>query len=205
MPLSKKEYKILSIVFSRFYLDSYTKNVESSTKMTYCPTGRVAPTTQYFFHSSLKPKESPYQNERGNDPCLMPPSHLALANTRWGTLKPRRLTCRRCTHVRINFSYKTYYFGFNNLLVFSTWSQANTKKNYMTFFHEGLFIPISSNSTTTYNLNLFQQALINSFFVNMAIGPNIAKTCCNQSGATAVAYLGVQRMCRNYSNINQVW
>ena len=41
--------------------------------------------------------------------------------------------------------------------------------------------------------------LINSFFVNMAVGLKIAKTCCSQSGAIAIAYLGAQKVCRIYS------
>ena len=53
---------------------------------------------------------------------LMPLSHLALANTNWGALKPRRLSCPFCTMGRRNFSCGTHYFGLRDLLVFPTWS-----------------------------------------------------------------------------------
>ena len=42
----------------------------------------------------------------------------------------------------------------------------------------------------------FRAAIFNSFFINMAVDPKIAKTWCIQSGATAVMFLGAQKVCR---------
>ena len=53
---------------------------------------------------------------------IMPFSHLALANTRWGALKPQRLSCPFCSQGRRNFCCVTYYFVFRDLPMFSTWS-----------------------------------------------------------------------------------
>ena len=100
----------------------------------------------------------------------MPPSHLALANTRRGTLKPKGTSEVRvggAFRVRPTISVILLYVG----------SPPGLR---------------------------FRVALINSFFVNMAVGPMITKTRCSQSKTTAIAYLGAQKVCRIYNNTNHV-
>ena len=48
----------------------------------------------------------------------------------------------------------------------------------------------------------FSKALKNQVLANMAVGPMIAKTCCSQSGATAIAYLAAHKVWRISSNNN---